>query len=149
MSPELIAYLLSWAVFYTGYEMPARPPIIVYVTHQYFVDSPTCKGIDTYENPCSVRAAYNDLYTGIIELDEQFKDSTGYYAKGIVVHEIVHYLQDVSGRWNNMLELEGELLCQERAFRQREAYMAQDQYNEDVHGVKRLLPRFYDDCGNI
>ena len=74
MNPELIAWLLSWAVFYTGYEMPSRPPIIVYVTHQYFVDSPTCNGIDTYKNPCSVRAAYNDLYTGIIEVDEEYKD---------------------------------------------------------------------------
>jgi hypothetical protein len=147
MSPELIAYLLSWAVFYTGYEMPPEPPQIVYVTHQYFVDSPLCNGVDTVERPCSVRAAYSDLNKGVIEVDEKFKDDTGYFIKSIIVHEMVHYLQDMSGRWDDMYELKGDLLCQERSYRQREAYMAQDKYNEDVHNVKRLLRRRYDDCG--
>jgi len=147
MSPELIAYLLSWAVFYTGYEMPPEPPTIVYVTHQHFVDSPLCLGIDTLEQPCQIRAAYSDLNKGVIEVDEKFKNKTSKYLKGIIVHEMVHYLQDMSGRWDDMYELEGTLLCQERSFRQREAYMTQDKYNEEVHNVKRLLRRNYDKCG--
>jgi len=148
MSPELIAYLLSWAVFYTGYEMPVEPPIIEYVTHQYFVDGLLCNGIDTPEKPCNVRASYTDFNTGVIDVDEKFENDAGYYIKSIIIHEMVHYLQDISGRWNNMYKLKGDLLCQERAYRQREAYMAQDKYNEDVHNIKRLLRRNYDRCGN-
>ena len=147
MSPELIAYLLSWAVFYTGYDMPAEPPTIVYVTHQYFVDSPLCKGIDTIERPCTIRAAYNDYNSGVIEVDEKFKNDTGAYIKSIIVHEMVHYLQDKSGRWKDLYKLPDILYCQERSYRQREAYMAQDRYNEDVHNYKRLLRRNYDKCG--
>ncbi len=147
MSPELVAYLLSWAVFYTGYEMPEQPPAIVYVTHQYFVDSPLCKGVDTPEHPCNVRAAYNDYNSGVIEIDEKFKNDTGAYIKSIIVHEMVHYLQDKSGRWKDLYKLPDILYCQERSYRQREAYMAQDKYNEDVHNYKRLLRRNYDKCG--
>lgn len=147
MSEELILYLLSWAVFYTGYDMPEEPPQIVYVTHEHFVNSPLCKGIDTPEQPCTVRAAYNDYNSGVIEVHERFKDDKSGYFKSIMVHEMVHYLQDMSGRWDDMYKLESDLLCQERAFRQREAYMAQDKFAEDVYNIKRLLRRNYDDCG--
>lgn len=147
MSNELVIYLLSWAVFYTGYEMPDAPPEIVYVTHQYFVDSPLCRGIDTVEKPCNVRAAYNDYNSGVIEVDEKFKDSVDPYFKSIIVHEMVHYLQDKSGRWKDLWELPDILYCQERSYRQREAYMVQDRYNEDIHNRKRLLRRNYDKCG--
>lgn len=147
MSPELIAYLLSWAVFYTGYDMPAEPPEIVYVTHQYFVDSPLCYGIDTQENPCSIRAAYSDSNPGVITVDEKFIGDEGAYIRSIVVHEMVHYLQNMSGRWEDMYKLDRDLLCQERSYRQREAYMAQDKYSEDIHNIKRLLRRHYDECG--
>lgn len=147
MSSELILYLLSWAVFYTGYPMPDKPPEIVYVTHEYFVQTPLCKGIDTLENPCTVRAAYNDYNSGVIEMDEEFRGVVDAHTKSIIVHEMVHYLQDLSGRWDDMHELENTLLCQERSYRQREAYMAQDKYAENVHSIKRLLRRNYDDCG--
>jgi len=147
MSNELIIYLLSWAVFYTGYPMPDKPPEIVYVTHQYFVDSILCKGVDTVEKPCNVRAAYNDYNSGVIEVDEKFKDSKDPYFKSIIVHEIVHYLQDKSGRWKDLYKLPDILYCQERSYRQREAYVVQDRYNEDVHNRKRLLRRNYDSCG--
>ena len=147
MSPELILYLLSWAVFYTGYDMPAELPVIEYVTHEYMVGTPLCKGIDTVENPCSIRALYNDYNSGVILVDEKYKGDESAYIKSIIVHEMVHYLQDMSGRWDDMYDLTGDLLCQERSYRQREAYMAQDKYNEDVHSVKRLLRRNYDKCG--
>ena len=147
MSEQLILYLLSWAVFYTGYEMPEEPPVIEFVTHEYIVGTPLCKGIDTIEDPCTVRAMYNDFNSGVIQIHEKYKDNIDGYTKSIIIHEMVHYLQDMSGRWDDMYELKGTLLCQERSFRQREAYMAQDKYNEDVNNRRRLLRRNYDDCG--
>ena len=147
MSPEIILYLLSWAVFYTGYDMPTEPPTIVYVSHQFFVDSRLCKGIDTPKKPCNIRALYDDLDTGVINLDEKYKGETNGYIKGIIVHEMVHYLQDVSGEWDEMYKLELSLICQARAYRQREAYMAQDNYNQDVHDYTRIMRRKFDKCG--
>jgi hypothetical protein len=147
MSPDLILYLLSWAVFYTSYDMPAEPPIIEYVTHEYMVNTPLCKGIDTVKDPCTIRALYNDYNSGVIQVDEKYKNDESAYIKSIIVHEMVHYLQDISGQWDDMYELEKTLLCQERAYRQREAYMAQDNYNQDVHSYTRLLRRNYDKCG--
>lgn len=147
MSPETIAYLLSWAVFYTGYEMPPEPPVIEYVTHEYFVGTPLCKGVDTIKDPCMIRAVYNDYNSGVIQIDEKYKNDESAHIKSIIVHEMVHYLQDMSGRWDDMYELDDVLFCQERSFRQREAYMTQDKYNEDVHNYKRLLRRNYDKCG--
>jgi len=127
--------------------MPEELPVIEFVTHEYFVNTPLCNGIDTVEKPCAIRAIYNDLNPGVIQIDEKFKDNIDGYMKSIIVHEMVHYLQDLSGRWDDMYKLEGVLLCQERSFRQREAYMAQDKYAEDVHNRRRLLKRNYDDCG--
>lgn len=147
MSNELIIYLLSWAVFYTGYEMPEEPPVIEFVTHEYFVNTPLCEGVDTPKDPCTVRALYNDLDPDVIKIDEVYKDEINGQVKSIIVHEMVHYLQKKSGRWDDMYQLKDELLCQERTYRQREAYMAQDKYAADVHNIKRLLRRNYDKCG--
>lgn len=146
MSPELIAYLLTWAVFYTGYPAPEVQPVIAYVPHSYFVPR-MCGGVDTIKTPCTVRAMYDDHIDGVLFLDEMFQGKTEAYVKGIVVHEMVHYLQDLIGDWKDINKWQPAIRCQEKAFRQREAYMAQDKYMLDVHGVRRSLPRTYSECG--
>lgn len=147
MSPETIAWLLSWAVFYTGYPMPDELPVIEWVPHSFFVQR-ICNNVDSIEFPCAVRAMYDDNIDGIIFLDEWFKDKTNGFTKSIIVHEIVHYLQDISGDWKEIENWPHEKRCQERKFRQVEAYMAQDKYMLDVWGKRRLLRRRYDFCGN-
>jgi hypothetical protein len=69
------------------------------------------------------------------------------YERGIVLHEIVHYLQDMSGKWDGYQDWSDDKLCKERQFRQQEAYEAQDAYMEQVYGLKRKVPRFYGACG--
>ena len=147
MNVELIAHLLSWAVFYTDYPMPDQLPVIDYVTHEYIVNTSLCNGIDTVRDPCTARAFYDDGNTGHLVIDEKFKDNVDGYSKSIIVHEMVHYLQDLTGDWKDIADWDEPIRCQERSFRQREAYMVQDKYNLDVHGKRRLLPRRYDKCG--
>lgn len=146
MSPELMAWLLSWAVFFTGYSMPDQLPVIQFVPHSFFVQH-TCNNVDTPENPCSTRAMYHDKIDGVIFLDEAFKDNINGYVKSIIIHEMVHYLQDMSGDWEEIENWQREIFCQERQYRQREAYMAQDKYVLSVHNKRRLLPRRYAPCG--
>lgn len=145
MSPDLIAYLLTWAVFYTGYPAPDVQPVIEYKPHSYFVRE-MCGFIDTLAKPCKVRAMYNDDIDGVLFLDERFEDQQDAYVKGIVVHEMVHYLQDLTGDWKNMRKWQRDIRCQENKYRQREAYMVQDKYMIDVHNTRRLFPRYYSRC---
>ncbi len=72
MSPELIAYLLTWAVFYTGYPAPESQPVVEYVPHSHFVRE-ICNYVDTIETPCTVRAMYDDNIQGVLFLDEVFE----------------------------------------------------------------------------
>lgn len=146
MTPELIKQLLTWAVFYTGYTMPAELPVIEYVPHSYFVQT-ICYNEDTAENPCGVRAMYDDNNDGVIYLNEKFIDDIDPYTKSIIVHEMVHYLQDMSGEWKDIEKWDRTIRCQEREYRQREAYMVQDKYSDDVHNIRRLVPRRFGGCG--
>ncbi len=109
MSPELIAYLLTWAVFYTGYPAPDVQPVIEYAPHSYFVRE-MCDFIDTLEEPCKVRAMYNDNIQGVLFLDEVFEGQQNAYIKGIVVHEMVHYLQDLTGDWKEINKWQRDIL---------------------------------------
>lgn len=145
MSPELIAYLLTWAVFYSGYPAPDVQPTIEYRPHSYFV-SRMCDFVDTPLKPCKVRAMYNDDIDGVILLDEEYEGQQNAFVKGIIVHEMVHYLQDLAGNWKNMRKWQKDIRCQENAYRQREAYMVQDRYMLDVHSARPLFPRNYTRC---
>ncbi len=147
MSPETIAWLLSWAVFYTGYPMPDELPVIEFVPHSFFVER-ICDGVDLPEFPCGVRAMYDDNIDAFIFVDEVYEDNITGFVKSIIVHEMVHYLQDLSGKWKDIETWKRDIRCQERMYRQREAYMVQDRFALDVYNRRRLLPRRYDPCGN-
>ncbi len=145
MSPELIAYLLTWAVFYSGYPAPDVQPVIEYKPHSYFVRE-MCHFIDNLEKPCKVRAMYNDDIDGVIFLDERFEGRQDALVKGIIVHEMVHYLQDLTGDWKNWRKWQKDIRCQEKLYRQREAYMIQDKYMLEVHSARRIGSRYYPSC---
>ena len=103
--------LLAWAVLLTGYEAPEVLPIIEYKEHSYFVDR-ACGGTEW----CSMRG----LYDGQIYIDEAMKDVPAERHRALLVHEMVHYLQDLSGKWEDT--------CEDKVAREREAYAAQQAY---------------------
>ena len=149
MSPELILYLLSWAVFYTGYPMPDEPPTIIYVPHSYFVIK-MCNNYESAAEPCRVRAMYSDYDTGILWLDRAYNvENPTAGIKSIVVHEMVHYLQDLSGDYKGMDNWPQGRQCVARVRRQIEAYIVQDKYMLDVHAVRRDWPRPRSICGEF
>ena len=73
-----------------------------YVPHSFFVER-ICDGVDTPEYPCTVRAMYDDNIDAFIFIDEEFKDSADPgFLKSVIVHEMVHYLQDLSCEWEDI-----------------------------------------------
>lgn len=113
LEPQFIAALLSWAVQLSSYNSPPMPPTIIYQPHSYFVEH-VCKGRE-----CGAHAWYDN--NGTIILAQRFEGVDSALTRGIIVHEMVHYLQDLSGKYedancNNYLEREREAFAIQREF---------------------------------
>lgn len=105
--------LLSWAVHLSGYPAPEQPPKLEYRLHDFFIHE-VCGDRD-----CKVIGWYND--EGIIYVDERLRYSTSSFAKSLIVHELVHYLQHRSGEFDTFS-------CEHSIAREREAYSVQSDY---------------------
>lgn len=146
---DLLTVLMAWASLISGYPYPEVLPQIVYADQAHFVEK-LCDGVDTKKDPCDARAYYNDEDDARIYLNTKHweinKEWTPYQT-GVIVHEMVHYLQDLSGKYDGYADWNDDKLCAARKERQIEAYTTQDIYLLEVFGARRLLPRYYDECG--
>jgi len=120
MPSNVLAILLSWASYLSGYPIPDQPPELQFRTHEWLVVM-ACLGKE-----CNVVGWYED--NGIIYIDEKYKQSDG-FGDSIVVHEMVHYLQDISGKFSGS--------CADTIAREREAYLVQSQYLMQATGSIR------------
>jgi hypothetical protein len=111
---ELFAILMSWAVTLSGYSRPITQPEIVMVPHGYLV-AEACGGRE-----CKVLGWYPPGQK--IFLDDRLDPADSLYASSIVVHEMVHFLQQQSGHF------EGGFSCRSTLAREREAYAAQREF---------------------
>ncbi|MCZ6803265.1 MAG: hypothetical protein O7D86_04845 [Proteobacteria bacterium] len=82
-------------------------------------------------------AWYNDK--GIIFLDDRLQGNTDAYTRSVVVHELVHYLQDISGEYD-------EIDCNLHVKREREAYSVQRQYLNKIAGRFVAIYMKYPPC---
>ena len=87
---ELYAILMSWAITLSGYSAPANQPEIVMAPHSYLVDA-ACAGRE-----CKVLGWFPPGET--IYLDNRLDPMQSVYASSILVHELVHFPQQQSGR---------------------------------------------------
>lgn len=111
---ELLAILMSWAATLSGYSRPMTQPEIVKVPHSYLV-AEACRG-----HECKVLGWYPPGPR--IFLDNRLDPVTSLYASSIVVHELVHFLQQQSGRY------EEDHSCDSVIQREREAYAVQREF---------------------
>jgi hypothetical protein len=109
----VIAALLIWTVSNSGYPMPSAPPALEYRAQADFAVE-VCPQEAVH---CAPSAYYRDG-AGTIVLDEAHQHLDGPRSRGLLVHEIAHYLQDLSGLW-------GEKSCESWIGREREAYRLQ------------------------
>jgi len=112
-SKEILAGLLSWAVQLTSYSSPMEPPLVSYVPTTKLTEQ-ACAG-----RHCGVLAWYDDH--GHILIDDRYRHQDTPFLRSLLVHEMVHYLQDLSGHFH------GDS-CQDYRAREREAYAIQREF---------------------
>jgi hypothetical protein len=147
---DILIVLMAWASIISGYDYPEVMPQIIYANHSHFI-AKLCDDVDTEKHPCVVRAYYNDEDPAKIYLNTkywQINRPWTPYQTAIIVHEMVHYLQDLSGKYDGYTDWGEEKFCAARKQRQIESYVTQDIYLLEVFGYRRLLPRYYDPCGH-
>ena len=98
---EILAALLAWTVANTPYEPPADPPTVEFHGASAFAER-ACPS----EARCAARGYYEDG-TGRIVLHESYGELSNVQQRAVVVHELVHYLQDLSGRFAGREDLRG------------------------------------------
>ena len=146
---DILVVLMTWAALLAGYEYPEVMPQIRYADHSHFVEK-LCEGIDTEKEPCVARAYYNDDVDAVIYLNTKYWEINREwtpYQHSIIVHEMVHYLQDLSGKYDGYEFWDEDRLCAARKERQVEAYQTQDKFLLRLYDSRRLFPRRYSECG--
>ncbi|MGH8543941.1 MAG: hypothetical protein ACREX3_09995 [Gammaproteobacteria bacterium] len=105
--------LLTWAVYLSSYPAPAVAPQVQFQPHSFFVEK-VCANKE-----CRAVGWYND--EGIVYIDEKYRHTDSEFANSLVVHELVHYLQHMSGKYDSHS-------CEDSVAREREAYYIQNEY---------------------
>ena len=116
---ETISALLSWAVLLSVYPTPEQLPQVEFRPHSFFVAN-ACA-----DKRCNAFGWYDDH--GIVYLDERLRQDESAVGLSIWVHEFVHYLQHMSGRYDSQS-------CTDQVRREREAYAVQREYIVRAHG---------------
>jgi hypothetical protein len=126
---HLLKVLLSWAVTLSSYSAPNQLPMVEYKSESYF-HAHACGG-----RPCSILAWYDN--NGTIYMDNRLQQHGDVMTRSMLVHELVHYLQDLSGRFDNTS-------CEDHAKREREAYAIQREYGIRASGsvlfIRMVIP---------
>lgn len=107
-----ITQLLNWAVHLSRYPQPEALPTVKFVEHD-FLELNACLG-----KKCNVLGWYNDQ--DIVYIDKRIGALDSLMARSIMVHELIHYLQDISGNYSDN--------CAQQVMREHEAYEIQRKY---------------------
>jgi hypothetical protein len=110
--PELVSALVYWVTLFTGAPAPPTLPTVVKVPHDQLAQM-ACRA------PCPVLGLYKD---GVIYIDDALDPQHDSYHRSVVLHELVHYVQDVNGKFAD------ESPCTRFNLREREAYAVQNRY---------------------
>ena len=87
--------LLAWASNLSGYPVPETLPRIAYRPRAFFSNR-VCGG-----SACPAVGWYNDQ--NIIYLHEKYRyEDQDDFANSLLLHELVHFLQHYSGRFNSL-----------------------------------------------
>ena len=87
----LVIGLMTWICALTGYAIPATPPNVQFVTTQFIRDT-MCEGRE-----CRIMGMY--LHGDTIYLAMDLDVNNDVYSTSILLHELVHYAQEQSGRF--------------------------------------------------
>lgn len=115
---DLIAELLVATQLISGYPAPAEPPVVEFLTAETLQER-ACSG------PCAVLGWYE--HGSSIYLDESLYPLNDARAQAILVHELVHYLQEENGAFGL------PQTCERWVAREGEAYTVQYRWLMEMH----------------
>ncbi|MGB8275716.1 MAG: DUF6647 family protein [Alphaproteobacteria bacterium] len=118
----LVAGLMAWIAAHSSYPVPEHAPLVAMVPHAY-LEKMACTG------SCTILGLYPDA--GVIYIDEDLQVASNVCATSVLLHELVHYAQDLAGRFENQHPIVRWRL------REREAHAIQALYLSE-HG--RTVP---------
>ncbi|TQV83096.1 hypothetical protein [Denitrobaculum tricleocarpae] len=108
---EIVAELMLFAQAFTGYAPVERPPEVAFVP-QSELQQRAC------DNPCQV-FGWHPYGSNIVYLDDRMDPIRDLKDRGILLHELVHYLQQENQAFD------AETACLSWAYREQEAYRVQ------------------------
>jgi hypothetical protein len=130
---ELARQLFAAVQGLSGYSVPEQMPD-VHVVPQAFIAELVCKG------PCRIQAFYHPDF-GVF-VDEKLKLDSDAYAQSILLHELVHHAQQVSGRFETL-----PTECHRRSAAETEAYEIQNKFLAHREATQRVpIGRFTSTC---
>jgi hypothetical protein len=123
-SSSLVSEL--FAVIYTlsGYAAPSVPPEIHFVS-QTVMQAEVCGAT------CPIQAYYHS--TRGVFIDERLDVVNDPYARSILLHELVHHVQAISGRFDSTSDP-----CIRHSTAEAEAYLIQNRYLMSIHDPHRV-----------
>jgi hypothetical protein len=121
---SLITELFAAIQLLSGYAPPTVAPEVHRVSHAY-IQTEICR------SACQIKAYY-DPATGVY-LDEQLDIRNDPLARSILLHELVHHVQAVSGRFDSTSDP-----CTRQNRAEAEAYSIQNQYLMSIHDGHRV-----------
>lgn len=121
---SLVAELFTAIHLLSGYAPPTVPPVMN-VVPQSAIREQFCR------RPCRIRAAY-DATLGVF-IDENLDVANNTFDRSILLHELVHHVQAVSGRFDM-----GSSDCMRRNLAEQEAYFIQNRYLMEMNTASRV-----------
>jgi len=124
----IVAGLLAWISAHTPYALPDQAPAVALVPHAQ-LEQLACG------EPCQALGVYPDK--NVVYIDDSLQIETNVCARSVLLHELVHYLQNRNGKFVNMPP---EI---RQHFREHEAYAVQQAYLAENGRHVAFGPNFY------
>lgn len=123
---DLVKHLIRTVVRHSKYRKPDALPMVTRVTREDLEH----RACSVAQQKCAVSAVY-ESERGIM-IAEDLKPETNLFHRSILLHEIVHYLQDLGH------ELESAAACDRWYYREIEAYAIQKYYLASINSPDRV-----------
>ncbi len=121
---DLVVQLYAAVQIITGYPAPASMPEVRQLPRAE-IQQMVCVG------PCQIRAFYHPEF-GVM-VDEGFNLKSNLYHQSILLHELVHHAQHLSGRFDG-----AQSACHARSASEGEAYEVQNRYLAQQRASERI-----------
>lgn len=124
----IVVSLLAWLGAHTDYPPAHEAPAVALVPHS-FIEDLACG------SPCDVLGVYPD--GNLVYIDSALNVETNVCARSVILHELVHYLQDRNHRYLNLPSV------MRWHVREVEAYALQRQYLQGFGVQAAFKPKLY------